>query len=151
MLSKKLKMACIIPFPNNPEHVENLRSIPLLEAQGFVGADASLAESLFCYKLAWRLVDEHYIFIHGHAHFPSLSTGASPGRQVYDLTTLRADTDPQREWRWVNWVALACTCDLSEGLADQPLPRLVGDLIGYYGVGNIFGGAPQWDGFTIEE
>src|SRR5262245_9033085 len=86
--------APVIPHPGNPEHVANLASISLLEAQGFEGSDCDLATSLFEYGMAWRDLDNgELLVIYRH---PRLD-----GR--FDRCAMLSGIDCKREWNWVKW------------------------------------------------
>jgi hypothetical protein len=132
-----------IPQPSNPQHTDNLASIALLDKQGFTGADASLAESVFEYGLCWReLTDGKILFVY------RIRSDSEQSR--FDRTILEADLDVQCEWNWVKWDSLMSYlgAELKEWLA-LPLPAKVGDLLSYYGYENIFG-TSYWEGFSIQ-
>jgi len=135
-----MKHTLSIPYPENPEHVDNLKSVSLLEAQGFTGPDASLAISLFEYGMAWRtLPDGDLLVIHE----------CRPGR--FDRLTFKPDVNPEKEWDWVKWgdVAECAGMNCSEFLA-LPLTDVLFSLRGYYGSEEIFG-TTYWEGFKISE
>lgn len=131
-----------LPFPENPEHVDNLASLSLLESQGFDGMDASLSECLFEYGFVWRtLPDGSFLFVYSH---PSL-----PGR--FDRCSMKQQ-EPFIEWNWIQedskagflsylgtteaeWIALS-------------FPWQVFDLLSYFGPEEIFG-TSYWEGFII--
>lgn len=124
-----------------PAHVENLASLALLDAQGFEGVDASLEISLAEYGLAWRPLPEsgEVLFVHRHPYVT--------GR--FERTRLAADTDPRREWGWVDWPRFLETCGAEAAEWDAlPLTQRVFDLVNYYGPLEIFGG-PYAPGFTV--
>lgn len=127
-----------VPHPDNPQHVDNLRSLTLLQAQQFQGADASLSESLE-QGLVWRDLGDEWLFIYPHPNIPSR----------FDRCTLRKDIDIRKEWDWVNFDELCRWVGATGPEWDaQPLPRKVADLINYYGTEDIFGSS-YWRGFEI--
>ncbi len=131
-----------IPVPGNPCHVDNLKTIALLDAQGFEGPDASLTESLFEYGLAWReLSDNEILFVHRNS--------SMQGR--FERTTFKADLDVQKEFNWVSWDSvMSCIgVNLAEWLT-FPLPYKIQDLVSYYGEMEIFGES-YWEGFAIAD
>lgn len=129
----------VIPHPGNLWHVENLASIPLLRAQGFIGPDASLAISLGEYGMAWRLLpDGEWLFVHSHPTIPG----------AFDRTSMKP-CDPRKEWDWVDWAEFLSYFGMGEAewLA-LPFPEQAGDLFRYYGAENVFGSS-YWEGFKI--
>ena len=136
-----IKETTKVPFPDNPEHVDNLTSIGLLEAQGFKGPDADLATSLFEYGLIWRELEDRWLFIHEH----------STMREEYERCTIEKDTNPTEYWEWVSWEAIAKSngC-LPEELLVLPFPVLVHTLFSYYGTMEVFG-EDYYRGFKVEE
>lgn len=143
-LIKYMSSPFVLPHPESPCHVENLNSISLLEAQGFMGPDASLEISLFEYGIAWKEVEEDgkkmILFIYG-------LTGRKG--QTFDRCTIDADTDPEKEWDWVEWKDIQDFCgagvDFPKGF---PLSEIVQSLIQYHGWENVFGDS-YWEGFKI--
>lgn len=130
-----------IPHPGNPEHVENLASISLLKAQNFQGGDARLAINLFEYGLAWRELENEFLFVHRH---PSIANR-------FDRCSLSKATKPENEWGW------ALKSEFFDFLGMQknewlalPLTQQVTDLANYYGTENVFGSS-YWQGFEISE
>jgi len=127
-----------IPHPENPQHVENLASVELLEAQGFQGNDASLAESLFQYGLAWRDLGNEWLIIYRH---PTLA-------KRFGRCTLAKDTDPKRKWNWVEWRDVQNFC--GSDMTDFTLLDTVEMLVNYYGTEEIFGSS-CWVAISGEE
>lgn len=128
-----------MPYPANPHHVENLNALGRLEAQGFVGLDASLEESLFEYGLAWRDIGDEWLFVYAH---PSIENR-------FDRCALPKNTDPAKEWDWVQWGEIYSFTGMSEtDWKALPLPEQVSDLISYHGVENVFGSS-YWEGFEV--
>lgn len=137
-----------IPHPDNPLHVDNLRSLRLLRLQDFKGTDASLEESLFEYGLAWRELPDEWLFVH-----------ALPGQsQRFERATVRKDVDMLREYSWVDWhnfldnqgENLEPGQDVDEAAwFNNPLPWKIADLINYYGVEEVLG-TPYSNGFRID-
>lgn len=131
-----------IPMPNNPAHIDNLKTISLLKAQGFCGSDASLRESIFEYGMAWReLGNGELLIVHRN---PSMTSR-------FDRSTFALDLDVKREWDWVDYDALMSFVgmELSEWL-QLPLPTKIGDLVSYYGEMEIYGES-YWEGFEISD
>lgn len=134
-------MKTTIPVPNNPQHPDNLASIELLKVQGFDGPDASLAESLFEYGLAWRDLGNEWLIIYRH---PCLD-------KRFERTTLSKDTNPRKEWNWVKWADVAGFAGQAETWPDDAdLLSVVEMLISYYGGEEVFGSS-CWEGFEISE
>lgn len=131
----------MIPVPDNPQHVDNLKSLALLKEQGFQGVDKSLAISLGEYNLAWReLPTGEFLFIYR-------ILGRSDAR--YDRAVIKP-TDPKVEWDWVDWgELLSYLGDEEEDWMKLPFPRQVADIHNYYGFENTFGSS-YWEGFAIE-
>lgn len=113
--------------PGIPRYLDDTRDVALLEADGWEGPDASLAESLFHYGIAWRDDGTDFKFI------------VRRGR-LFDWGNFRKGLDPQREWNWADLGAVATTHghSLEKWLA-LPLTDQVYDMLGYYGADNTFG------------
>jgi hypothetical protein len=131
-----------IPHRDNPEHVENLASIPLMEAQGFVGSDNDLATSLFEYGLAWREIDNGQIlFVHNH---PTMA-------KRFDRCTFPVDLDVSKEFDWADLAALMEFVGMEFAHWNAlPLPHKIADLVSYHDEENVFGSS-YWEGFSISE
>lgn len=132
-----------LPVPENPHHVANLATIPLLEAQGFKGPDACLATSLFEYGLIWRHLDNgEILFVYPSPY----------GKANFHRCAFKADTDPVAEWDWVKWgnVAKSVGAPVLTYPAGLPLEAVVLDLVMHYGPLEIFG-EEYWEGFTVAE
>lgn len=130
-----------IPVPDNPQHVDNLKSISLLKSQGWDGPDADLATSLFEYGMAWREIGDETLFIYQHPSIPNR----------FDRCSLDSKLDVQREYDWVRWTEFMSYVDmpLHQWLA-LPITMKIFDLVGYYGTDEIFGSS-YWEGFSISE
>jgi hypothetical protein len=129
-----------LPHPENPQHVENLGSVELLEAAGFAGPDVSLYESLGCYEFAWKDLGKETLFIYRHTSMPLR----------FDRGTLANDLDPFKEWNWVHWNDFFRYLGIDrETFIALPLWQKVYDLVGYHGTEEIFG-TSYWEGFRIE-
>lgn len=129
-----------IPFTDNPEHVANLSSVALLEAQGFEGGDASLEISLADYGLVWRqLPNREWLFVYRHPSIPG----------AFDRAPVR-ERDPRKEWDWVDWDSFLDHngVEMADWI-ESTFPRQVADLVAYYGTENVFG-TSYWEGFRIE-
>jgi len=132
----KMSNTITIPHPGHPEHIENLASIRLLEAQGFEGTDASLEESLFEYGLIWRHIPETKEFLFVYPHH------AIDGR-TFDRCTFDEDTDVEKEFDYL--------LPLGEPDWDElTLPEKIAALIYWHGHENVFG-ASYWEGFPIAD
>ena len=136
----------IIPYPDNPQHVDNLASIILLEAQGWRGVDMSLEISLFDYDFSWRELDEpdeygdDFVFIYRIT---------SRLADTFDVLPMSSKLDLRKEYNWVDWVSFLSTVGSSAEEWDAlPFPQRIFDLYGQYGYENIFGSS-NWGGFTI--
>lgn len=139
-----------IPQPDLPLHVDNLVTLELLEAQGWQGADASLAESLFEYGLAWRQFDPPY---EGDDYgFIYEITGRRPLR--FDRCGMSSQVDLYREHNWLDdndWANLYRTHGMTRAKWDaQPFPIRIGDLLRQWGRENIIGDS-YWEGFAIRD
>lgn len=139
-----------IPHPDNPQHVDNLATIDLLEAQGFEGVDASLAISLLEYDFAWRKLTppidgDDYLFIYRLR---------DRGTNVFDRCTMKSSVSLEREYNWISksdWTSLF----RSHGVGKhswhlRPFPVRMSDLLRRHGYENIFGSS-YWEGFKIRE
>jgi hypothetical protein len=145
-----------IPHPENPFHIDNLKTIPLLEAQGFVGIDASLDISLFEYDCIWREIpqelryhpDEDYIFVFsvGRVNNAPVKQFARVGMSACDF---ESDTS------WINdesWDSFLSTYGISkEEWMESPYPTRISDLSRYFGYMNIFGSTIHGGAFTIKD
>lgn len=129
----------IVPYPDNPEHVDNLCSFDLLEQQGFAGADTTLAISLYEYGLAWRRIGERLLVIYR-------IRGCGETRSWYDRTTLDMALDPAKEWNWVDWVEVEKYAGYD--VRREGLVETIGALVSYYGAEEVFG-TSYWEGFRI--
>jgi hypothetical protein len=131
----------VIPHPDNPQHVENLCSIALLEAQGFEGADTSLVISLFEYDLIWRKLPPEqqdgsggYIFVYhcGRGKF---------ARAVMDEERFATD------FSWLHESDWASLCSMQGMTHDEwlelPYPARIGDLLTGHGYMNVFMSNPH--------
>jgi hypothetical protein len=133
-------MNTTIPFPDNPQHVENLNSIDKLKAAGFSGPDASLEISLFEYGIAWRDIGDEILFIY-----------EIPGRdkKVFDRCSFKKNTNVLKEFDWVSWTSLFNTLGVSvQQWINFPLAQKIWDLFNYHGAENVFGSS-YWEGFNI--
>lgn len=128
----------VIPHPDNPFHVENLQTIPMLEAQGFQGSDVSLEISLFEYDVIWREVpaerrdtpEEDYLFVFRTGPGKFARVGMTSG-------------DFEKDFNWMkeaDWGSFLSTqgAKLREWMS-LPYPRRIHDLYSYWGYMNVFG------------
>ncbi len=137
-----------IPVPDNPVHVDNLRTLSLLKRQNFQGTDAGLATSLLEYGLVWRELPDSWLFVYR-------GTDDRFHRQTIDK-----NVNLLREYDWVDWPEFlnsmgdgeaAHLPDISQ--ADwfkNSLPWKIADLVNYHGVENVFG-TDYAPGFEIVE
>ena len=154
--SNNLNTMTPIPHPENPFHIDNLRAIPLLEAQGFVGVDASLAISLFEYDCIWREIpqelrdhpDEDYLFV-----FSVLRENNSSVNQFARVGMSACDFESDTSWiDDESWDSFLSTYDTSkEEWMQLPYPTRISDLSRYFGYMNIFGSTIHGGAFTIKD
>lgn len=135
-----------IPYPDNPQHVENLASIALLEAQGFEGPDASLEISLFEYGIAWRVLEKETLFIYAIKYKDN-------GDAIrFDRCTIANDTDPYKEWNWIkDWddQVFGYTGVSKEDFDAFTIAGKVHELFLVFSHENVFGSS-YWEGFKIQ-
>ena len=135
-------MKSIVPFSDNPAHVDNLKSIALLEAQNFQGADACLAVSLFEQNFVWRELPDEFLFV-----YPNPNKAG-----FFDRCSFEKNLDVLREFDWADF-SMICVfvgdINLDQWLS-RPLPQKIKDLASYYGEENVFA-TSYWDGFKVEE
>lgn len=132
-----------IPHPENPFHVDNLRTIPLLEAQGFAGNDASLDISLFEYDCIWREIphelrnhpDEDYVFVFNVGKF-------NVGNWDQFARVGMTSSDFYADYSWIkaaDWESFFSSHGISrDEWFDLPYPERVTDLLRYWGWMNVF-------------
>lgn len=131
-----------LPVPDNPEHVNNLNKLSLLELAGFEGPDASLEESLEEYGMAWRDLGSEVLFVY--------FIREDGGEKHYDRDIITKDTDFQREYNWADFNAVADAYGITvDEWMQYPLTEKVYNLVQYYGWENVFGSS-YWEGFTID-
>lgn len=130
----------VIPHPDNPQHIDNLRTIPLLEAQGFEGCDASLVVSLFEYDLVWRVMPEELRESNYDHLFVFQCQRSRFARYTMQSSSFASD---------FSWVKPEGWKDLCDSLGTTylqwlrfPYPVRVGDLLRHYGYMNVFGSNP---------
>lgn len=140
--------AIIVPYPDNPAHAANLRSIPLLEAQGFVGTDRDLGISVHEYGFAWRYIDptpedpSDIVFLHRISNREET---------VFDRVSMWSGTDVRKEWDWADWPSLMDYLGSSDDEWDkEPFHLKVYDLFTFYGSENVFGSS-YWEGIKIRD
>lgn len=128
-----------IPHPDNPQHVENLTSIALLEAQGFDGPYPSIETSLFEYGIAWKDLGDETLFIYG------IKVNKHDEYYIFDRCTYKNDTDPQKKWDWIGWDLFLNLCPYFMQLDFQ---NKVAELFSFHNHEKIFG-TSNWEGFKI--
>lgn len=132
----------MIPFPENPEHADNLSTIALLKEQGFTGPDASLRESLFCYDLAYRTLPSGELLV-------IYRIRGEEEESRFDRTTFKADLVTTKEWDWADWDAVRdCVGEGTHYPESAPLTTVIQDLVSFYGTEEVFG-TSYWEGFSI--
>lgn len=125
-----------IPHPDNPEHVDNLKSISLLEAQGWEGVDVDLGISLYDYGLVWRTLPEEnrtlFLF--------NVSYSVNDSKSLFARDSFDNDTNFREKFDWINWPGFLGTMGLDEEeWLDQSIGLKVYDLLNYVGYANVFG------------
>lgn len=130
-----------IPFHVNPletpAHVDLLRSLELLEIQGFQGTDTSLETSLGDYGICWRyLPNGEVLFVYAvndHEHVTYARTTLSPAMNICQ----------EFAWAVKEHPALLEFCSYlgvsSSEWEEAPFPLKIADLVSYYGPIEIFG------------
>lgn len=125
-----------IPHPDNPEHVYNLMSISLLEAQDWQGVDVDLAISLYEYGLIWRAWPEENstIFLF------NVSYSEDDSKSMFARESFNNDTDFRKEFSHVDWPGFVKTLGISEEeWMNQDICWKVYDLLNHLGYRNVFG------------
>ena len=135
-----------LTMAKRPKQMEEIMNwtISSLEKQGYEGSDRSLEISLFEYGLAWKLCKRatkggfkkgEYKFIFG------CMSDESGNYSRFDWAgNIHESTDPKEEWNWADFAAVAACCGMTElELLAQDIPRIVADMLGYYGRENVFG------------
>jgi hypothetical protein len=106
-----------------------------LKNEGYQGNDASLKISLFEYGLIWKEDGNDFRFIFG------VDTIENEYREYeynkFDWRYVAKNTDPKKEWNWVNWNEVVKFC--GQDILSLPLTDIITDLIAYYGKEAIFG------------
>lgn len=145
-----------IPHPENPFHIDNLRTIPLLEAQDFQGTDVSLEHSLFDYNLVWRHLPEDlrdhpaedYVFVfnvgrvNGTEHEQFARVGMSSSEFDSDTSWMKPED-------WASMMSAHGTT--FDEWMQLPYPQRIYDLYGYWGWMNIFGSTVYGGAFDIRD
>jgi hypothetical protein len=107
-----------------------------LEKRGFVGIDKSLEISLFEYGLAWtkEVNESEYLFYYG------IKRDDFGDYCRFDWGRLSVDTNMEEEFNWADFDKVAdFTGTTKEEFLKQDLPRIISDLLAYYGYENVFG------------
>lgn len=136
-----------VPYPDNPQHVDNLRTIDMLGRQGFTGPDASLHESLFEYGFAWREIPEDLRGEHPEERWLIIfrkDTGDNP--REFDRCPW-ADVDFFAEFSWIpdsKWADFWQSHGTTKlEWMERSTPERLYDLFGYFGWENVFGSDPH--------
>lgn len=140
MISRQCRDGCVgnitevtdLPYPDEPCHVGNMKSLSLLIGQGYRGQDVSLAISLFEYGMAYVRTQHSWVFIYRSSSYPLMFS-----RNEYSL-----EVNPKNEWNWIDneWDQF----ELEDGSLPQ-FPDLVSRLTNWYGHECVFGeGAIQF-------
>jgi len=122
-----------------------MKKLSELEKQGYEELDASLEISLAEYGLAWKKEDNEIEFIYG------TNTNNKDNFNRFDWAWLPADTDPKKEYDWVDFEAVASFSGDStpENFLALPLTDIVFTLLLYYGPENVFGSS-YFEGIKID-
>lgn len=108
-----------------------MKTIKSFVRSGFAGPDASLAISLFEYRLIWKRTKKDWEFV-----APCLNR-----KGYYSHFFFAANTDIKKEFNWVSdWDSfLSCVGNDWDGWNKQELPLKIFDLINYFGQIEILG------------
>lgn len=140
-----------IPHPDNPQHIDNLVTIPLLEAQGFSGGDASLQISLFEYGIIWRKLSTDkpgtrplWLFVFNAGNSRDYPEHAAFAREVME------ESDLERTFNWIKPAQWESLYDTHGGTTKEewmslPFPDRIADLYSYFGTENIFGANSEFE------
>jgi len=145
-----------------PLHVDNLSTLPRLEAAGWKGPDASLEISLMEYGMAWKVLDEpdadgddvYFIYSLGRK---KCEDGVV--RLMFDRAGMSSSTDVRKQWDWAfndgDRRTERTTPAQLTGLTEEEWDGLdfhckVYDLFQLHGYENLFGTA-YWEGFEIRQ
>ncbi len=127
-----------LPVPENPLHVENLKTVELLEFQGWKGPDESIWISIDEYHFLYREVGDELLVIYRASHGHN-----------YDRLSIKLDLDLYKEYNWIHWDSVYSYLGLDkESFDSAPLWQKLYDLVSYHGVEEIFG-TTYWEGFKI--
>lgn len=122
-------------------HIDRLNSLSKLEAEGFEGMDASMAESVFHYNYIWKYEQDKLIVIHN----------TSQSEKKFERSTFELDFDIYKEYDWADFQAIYDFTGMTKEDWDKmPLHSRLYDLKSYYGVEEIFG-TTYWEGSEISE
>lgn len=145
-----------IPHPGNPFNIENLRTVPLLWAQGFAGIDSSLENSLFDYGCIWREIplelrdhpEEDYMFVFnvGRINNPEYDQFARVGMSSCDFSS---DTSWMTEKDWNSF--LSFQGQTRDEWMQHSYPVRIFDLFRYWGFMCVFGSTIYGGAFDIRD
>lgn len=139
-----------IPNPESPYYIDNLRTIPLLEAQGFRGIDATLAISLFEYDCIWREIplelrdhpDEDYLFVFRVSRLRFARVGSM-------------SCDFEKDFQWIkeeDWKSFFESHGTTrEEWMELDYPQRMFDLYSHFGFMSVFGDTIWGGAFRIED
>jgi hypothetical protein len=134
-----------IDMTANLDNPRNNDSIDKLEAEGFVGTDATLSIALFEYGLIWKEKEPgKYLFIYGIEVDGENYT-------KFDHILMDAD-DFDSDFDWVDFASLVDVVADGDSASwtTLPYPQKVYDILLQWGYQNTFG-ASYWGGFNIKE
>ena len=112
----------------------------LYHYRAFEGMDADLATSLFEYGLIWKVVKKDYKFIYAIGYDDRCNAN------LFDYAFMPIDTTAKDEFDWADWDDVYSYTGLTaDEFHAQDLPRIISDLISYYGHENVFGSVSGWN------
>lgn len=143
-----------IPYPDKPFNIENLRTIPLLEEQGFEGPDVSLEHSLFEYDCVWRKIPPELVY-GGEDFLFVFNVGKDDDGHPVFAREGKCSQDFEKDFCWVDedgWQSFfsANGQDREEWL-QLPYPVRIYDALSYWGWMNVFGSTVYGGAFTIRD
>jgi len=108
------------------------------------GPDVNIEISLKEYRIAWKIGETETRFYYGIKHNGSEYTR-------FDWADLENNLDVSKEFDWVDFPKVANFVGMSlKEWEKLPLTQKIQDLLGYYGVENIFG-TSYTDGMEYRE
>lgn len=113
----------------------NKTTIASLEAEEFIGSDASLAISLFEYGMAWRTLETgETVVVYG------VGSNREGEYSRFDCCSFCKDCNVFKEFNWVKWEEFFKTLGVSaEKWGENDFGWKIFTLFCYYGHENVFG------------